>query len=171
MIDSETGEVIKENSWVGYDGFVKDGYRYRNRSPHMKIFMDSLPANLSEEAFILLIMIAELTNEDNVLIRKVERKSKFSSITFYPLDKEEIRERLRYKYGINKFDRCWRELNKYCIKRVKYYDYMVWSVNPSITYKGRCVPFWLYADWQNDMNPHLSAGTIKKLQEKIRYEI
>lgn len=168
VIDAETGEVIRENNWIGYDGFVADGYKYRNKVPHMRLFLDDVPSNLSEEAFLLLIMIAELTNNDNVLVRKVERKSKFSSITFYPLDKEEIREMTRFRYGINKFDRCWKELNKKCIKKVRYHQYLVWCVNPAITYKNRCVPFWLYSDWKSDMNTRLSARSINKMNEKLK---
>jgi len=168
VIDSETGEIIKYNNWIGYDGFNDKGYKYRNRSPHLKYFFDSIPPNLSEEAFTLLMMIAELTNQDNVLVRRVERKSKFSSIIYKPLDKDDIREGTRYRYGINKFDRCWRELTKKCLKKIQYYDYKVWAVNPAVICKCKFVPFWLYEEFQDYMNPYLSASTIKKLQEKIR---
>ena len=48
MIDSETGEVLKESNWVGYDGFSDKGYKYRNRSPHIKYFYYSITSHLSE---------------------------------------------------------------------------------------------------------------------------
>ena len=106
-------------------------------------------------------------NNDNVLVYKLERKSKFSTITWLPFDKEDIRMRTRYRYGINKFDKCWRELTKKCVKRIKYYNYNVWAVNPSIMIKTKYIPYWLYEEFQDYMNPHLSAITIKKLQNKI----
>lgn len=167
VIDPETGEIIKENNWIGYDGFGKDGYKYRSKTLHMKWFTDSLPSNISKDALMLLFMIAEIMNQDNVLVRRVDRKSRFSSIIYKPLDKEEIRERCRYPIGINKFDACWRELTKKCLKRIKYYEYVVWAVNPSIVYKCKYVPFWLYDEFQDDMNPYLTASTIKKLHNKI----
>lgn len=167
VIDSETGEILSMNNWIGYDGFNEKGYKYRNKSVHLHFFNDALPPNISESAFLLLMMIAEIMNQDNVLVRRVERKSKFSSIIYKPLDKEEIRERLRFKYGINKFDKCWRELTKKCIKRIEYYDYKVWAVNPGVIHKCKFVPFWLYQEFQDYMNPYLSASTIKKLQYKI----
>lgn len=166
-IDEETGEVLKEKSWYYYDGFNEKGYSYRNRSSHIRYFFDSIPVNLSEESLMLLLMIAEIMNDENVLVYRVERKSKFSSIIYKPLDKDDIRLRTRFRYGMNKFDRCWRELRKKCIKQVRYYDYLVWAVNPSMVIKTKYIPFWLYDDFQDDLNPHLSAITIKKLQEKI----
>lgn len=168
VIDTETGEIIKDNNWFGYDGFSEKGYKYRSRGQHTNIFFDAFPRNLSEEAYILLIMICEVANQDNVLVRRVERKSKFSSIIYKPLDKEEIRESTRYRYGINKFNRCWTELNKRCLKQVRYYDYLVWAVNPAFICNCKFVPFWLYEEFQDYMNPYLTASTIKKLQEKIR---
>lgn len=167
VIDSETGEILKENNWIGYDGFNDKGYKYRSKSTFLRYFFDSLPSNLSESAFLLLIMIAELVNEDNVLVYRVERKSKFSSIIYKPLDKDDIRERTRYKYGQNKFDKCWAELTKHYLKRVKYYEYTVWALNPSVFSKCKQVPFWLCEEFQEYMNPHLSAITIKKLQNRI----
>lgn len=167
IIDSETGEIMKENNWIGYDGFNEKGYKYRHRATHIKYFFDSIPDNLSEAAWTLLLMIAELMNEDNVLVYRVERKSKFSSIVYKPYDKDEIRKRTRYKYGENKFDKCWKELTKNCLKRIEYYDYVVWAVNPAVINKCKQVPFWLYNDFKEFMNPHLSATTIKKLQNKI----
>ena len=167
MIDGDTGEVLKENSWFGYDGFTDKGYKYRNRAVHIKYFFDSIPNNLSEAAWLLLIMIAEIMTEDNVLVYRVQRKSKFSNILYKPYDKEEIRTRTRYVYGQNKFDRCWRELTKHCLKRVKYYDYIVWAVNPAIINKCRTIPFWLCDEFKDYMTPHLSAASINKLQNKI----
>lgn len=139
-----------------------------SRSGGCQVFFDSMPNNLSQDAMFLLIMIGEIANEDNVLVRRVDRKSKFSSIIYKPLDKDEIRERTRFRYGMNKFDRCWTELNKKCLKKVRYYDYLVWAVNPAFVNNCKFVPFWLYEEFQEYMNPYLSATTIKKLQEKIR---
>jgi hypothetical protein len=167
VIDSETGEIMKENNWIGYDGFSDKGYKYRNRAVHIKYFFDSIPNNLSEAAWLLLIMIAEIMTEDNVLVYRVKRKSKFSSIIYKPYDKEEIRKRTRFIYGQNKFDRCWSELNKHCLKKVRYYDYMVWAVNPAVINKCREIPYWLCDEFKDYMTPHLTATTIKKLQNKI----
>lgn len=167
VIDADTGEIVKSCNWFGYDGFSETGYKYRNRSTNPQIFYDSIPGNLSEAAFILLVMIAEIANQDNVLVRRVERKSKFSSIIYKPMDKDDIRERTRYKYGMNKFDKCWTELNKKCIKKVRYYDYLVWAVNPAFICKCKYVPFWLYEEFQEYMNPHLTASAIKKLNDKL----
>lgn len=167
MIDAETGEIMKENSWVGYDGFGDNGYKYRNRAVHIKYFFDSIPNNLSEEAWTLLLMIAEIMNEENMLVYRVERKSKFSKIIYKPYDKEEIRSRTRYIYGINKFDRCWRELNKHCLKKIKYYECWAWAVNPAVINKCKYIPFWLCDEFKEYMTPHLTATTIRKLQNKI----
>lgn len=167
VIDSETGEIMQEDNWLGYDGFNEKGYKYRHRAVHIKYFFDSIPSNLSEGAWTLLFMIAELMNEENVLVYRVKRKSKFSTIVYKPLDKDEIRERIRYPFGINKFDKCWSELYKHCLKRIRYYDYMVWAVNPAVISKCKYVPFWLYDEFKNYMNPHLTATTIKKLQNKV----
>lgn len=168
VIDSETGEIIATKSWAGFDGFNKTGYYYRPKYNGIKYFPDTLPVNLSQDAFLLLFMIAELANEENVLVRRVERKSKFSSIIYVPLDKEEIRTSTKFVYGMNKFDRCWRELTKRCIKRIQYRTYISWAINPAIISKCKYIPFWLYEEFQDSMNPHLSATTIRKLQEKIR---
>lgn len=167
VIDSETGEIISSNNWIGYDGFNDKGYKYRGKAVHISYYFDALPPNLSEGAYLLLFMLGEIMNGDNVLVRRVERKSKFSSIIYKPLDKEDIRERLRFKFGINKFDRCWNELTKKCLKRIDYYGYKVWAVNPAVINKCKFVPFWLYEEFQDSMNPYLSASTIKKLQYKI----
>lgn len=167
MIDSETGEVLKERKWIGYDGFSETGYKYRNKSNHIKYFFDSLPSNLSEGAWVLLIMIAEIMTNENVLVYRVERKSKFSTIIYKPYDKDDIRTRIRYPYGLNKFDKYWRELCKHCLKRVQYHEYMVWAVNPAIINKCVEVPFWLCDEFKDYMTPHLTASTIKKLNQKI----
>lgn len=167
VIDSETGEIMKENNWIGYDGFSDKGYKYRHRAVHIKYFFDSIPNNLSEAAWLLLIMIAEIMTEDNVLVYRVKRKSKFSTIIYKPYDKEEIRKRTRFIYGQNKFDRCWSELNKHCLKKIRYYDYMVWAVNPAVINKCKEIPYWLCDEFKDYMTPHLTATTIKKLQNKI----
>ena len=49
-IDGDTGEVLKENNWVGYDGFTNKGYKYRARQSHIHFHMDSIPNNLSKDA-------------------------------------------------------------------------------------------------------------------------
>lgn len=167
MIDPETGEVVRENQWIGYDGFSDTGYKYRNKQIHIKYFFDSLPGNISHDSLFLLFMIAEIMTEDNVLVYKIKRKSKFSTIIYKPFDKEEIRLKTRFIYGINKFDRCWRELNKHCIKRVKYYEYYVWAVNPTVINKCKEIPYWLCEEFKDYMTPHLSAATINKLENKI----
>lgn len=167
VIDSDTGEILLERNWAGFDGFNEQGYAYRRKALNIDYFFDSLPSNLSQDAWTLLLMIAELMNNDNVLVYRVERKSKFSSIIYKPLDKDDIREKTRFRYGINKFDRCWKELTKKCLKRVQYYDYIVWAVNPAIVKKCKYVPFWLYEEFQEYMNPYLSGTTIKKLQQRI----
>ena len=167
VVDAETGEIISDNNWIGYDGFNEKGYRYRSRAMYIRYYSDSIPPNLSEDAYMLLFMIEELANEDNVLVRRVERKSKFSSIIYYPLDKDEIRTSTKYIYGINKFDKAWKELTRKCLKKIRYYTYICWAINPAIMYKCRYIPFWLYEEFQDSMNPYLSARTIKKLQQKI----
>lgn len=167
MIDEDTGEIVRENSWFGYDGFTDKGYKYRNRQVHIKYFFDSLPNNLSEGAWTLLQMIAEIMTEDNVLVYRVKRKSKFSSIIYKPYDKEEIRKRTRYIYGINKFNKCWGELTKHCLKQVRYYNYLVWAVNPAVINKCRTIPFWLCDEFKEYMYPYMTAASIKKLQKKI----
>ena len=167
MIDSDTGEIMKEKSWVGYDGFSDTGYKYRSRQTHIKYFFDSLPEALSMESLLLLVMIAEVMTEDNVLVYKVERKSRFKSTVYMPYDKEEIRQRTRFTYGINKFDRCWRELNKHCLKQVRYYQYRVWAVNPAVINKCKEIPFWLCDEFKDYMHPHMTAASVKKMQQKI----
>jgi hypothetical protein len=167
LIDEETGEVLKEKSWYQYDGFTEKGYKYRYRALHVKYFFDTLPDNLSEGAFLLLMMITELMNDENVLVYRVKRKSKFSSVIYKPMDKDDIREKLRYKYGQNKFDSCWRELTKHCIKKVDYHGKKTWAVNPTIAVKGNQVPYWLCEEFFNYITPHISVLAIKKLQERI----
>ena len=112
-------------------------------------------------------MLAEICNEENVLIKRVKRKSKFSNIIYKPMDKEDIMESIRFKYGLNKFDRCWRELCKHCLKRIQYHDYLVWAINPSVVSRCKQIPIWLYEEFQETLNPHLSAITLKKFQEQI----
>lgn len=167
MIDPETGEVVREREWFGYDGFSDKGYKYRHRSLHIHYFFDSLPNNLSANALFLLFMIAEIMNDENILVYRVKRKSKFSSIIYKPYDKEEIRLKTRFIYGKNKFDKCWTELNKHCLKRVKYYNTTVWAVNPTVINKCKEVPFWLCEEFKDYMTPHLTAASIVKLENKI----
>lgn len=167
LIDTETGEIIKEQNWLGYDGFSEKGYRYRNKALHIKYYFDALPQNLSESAMLLLFMISELMNEDNVLVYRVIRKSKFSKIIYKPMDKEDISERIRYRYGKNKFDKCWKELTKHCLKQIEYYDIKAWAVNPAVFSKCKYLPYWLYEEFQDYLNPFLSAITIKKFANKL----
>lgn len=165
IIDPDTGEVIKENVYFRYDGFNDKGYKYRYRAADVKFYPDSIPGSLSAEAWFLLVMIAELTNDENVLVYRVERKSKFSSIIYKPYDKEEIRKQLRYPYGINKFDRCWLELRKHCIKQVRYHDYLVWCINPAVINKCKQIPPWLYDEFSIYMNPYMTKLAIRKYQK------
>lgn len=168
VIDSETGEIVKEMNWFGYDGFNDKGYKYRRNACFIRYYFDALPNNLSKDALFLLFMIAELMNEENVLVYRVKRKSKFSSIIYKPMTKDDIAERVRFHYGINKFEKCWRELIKHCLKRIEYKDdTFVWAVNPSIISKCKQIPIWLYEEFKDYMNPFLTAITIKKLQDKI----
>jgi hypothetical protein len=169
LIDPESGEILREKSWVGYDGFNEKGYRYRARSTHIRYYFDSLPANFDKDVLLLLFMIAELMNEENVLVYRVKRKSKFSNIIYKPMDKELIRESCRFPFGMNKFDRCWKILTKNgTIKRVRYYNFLVWGVDPSVISKCREIPYWLYDAFQDTINPHLSAVAIKKFQNKLQ---
>lgn len=164
-IDSETGEIIKTVNWFGYDGFNEKGYNYRKSAQFLRVYYDAIPSNLSEAAFLLLEMIAELANEDNMLVYKVDRKSKFSNIIYKPLDKDDIFDRIRYKYGKNKFDRCWKELTKHCIKKIQYTTCKAWAINPAIISKCKRVPYWLYEEFKEYMNPYLSAFAIKKFHD------
>lgn len=75
---------------------------------------------------------------------------------------------LDINFGINKFDRCWGELNKKCLKYVQYYNTYAWAVNPAIATKSYELPYWLYFEFQDSLNPFLSANTISRLQEKVK---
>ena len=166
-IDSETGEVLKESNWIGYDGFTDKGYRYRARQPQIHFNLDSIPDNLSKDSMVLLFMLAELMNQDNVLVYRVERKSKFSNFVYKPYDKEDLRLRCRFRFGMNKFDKCWQELSRHCLKRVQYYQYIVWAINPAVIHRSNFLPIWLCAEFKEYLLPHLSPSTVKKLQNKI----
>ena len=168
VIDEDTGELLKVNNWIGYDGFNSKGYKYRNKSAHIRYFYDSIPPNLSEGAYRLLMQLAEMANEDNALVRRVERKSKFSNIIYKPLEAEEIRMRLKYKMGICNFQKYWRELKKNCIKQIRYHKYLTWFINPAIIIKGAYVPYWLYWEFREYMNPYLSSMAVKKLEDKVQ---
>lgn len=110
-------------------------------------------------------------NDENVLVYRVPRKSKFCSIIYRPMNKDDIRQRLRFPWGMNKFNTTWTELSKHCIKKIDYYNNLqVYAVNPAVILKKNRIPYWLYEEFQDYMNPHLSATTIKKLQEKITYQ-
>lgn len=168
LIDGETGEILKQQSWHQYDGFNDKGYKFRHKATHIKYFFDGIPDNLSKDAFFLLIQIAEIMDEENLLLYRVKRKSKFSTIVYKPMHKEDVRERLRFKYGINKFDACWRELTKHCLKQVSYHDKMVWAVNPTVISKCKEVPYWLCEEFITYMTPRMSVTAIKKLQDRIK---
>lgn len=169
IIDPETGELIKESSYVYFDGFNGKGYKYRSKyDGTIQVFPDTVPTTLSEGGFILLYMLAEIANEDNMLVYRVQRKSKFSTIIYKPLDKEEIKQRLRWKWGINKFDKYWNELKKHCIKKIRYHEYMCWAINPAVINKCKYVPDWLYDEFSIYMNPYLSKYAINKYQNLLK---
>ena len=167
IIDAETGEILREKNWIGFDGFNENGFQYRRKSVFIRYYWDTLPDNLSENAMLLLFTIAELMNEENMLVYRIKRKSKFSDVIYKPMEKEDIRQRTRFKFGENRFDKAWSELNKHCLKRIRYHEYLCWAVNPSVLCKCNYVPFWLYEEFKTYMNPHLTATTIKKLDNKI----
>ena len=54
LVDPETGQILKEQSWAGYDGFNENGYAYRARGNYLRFFNDSLPSNLSKDSLLLL---------------------------------------------------------------------------------------------------------------------
>ena len=165
IIDPNTGEVLKEKAFVHYDGFNEKGYKYRYRTHgSITIYPDTIPVTLSDKAFRLLYMITELANNENVLVYRVDRKSKFSEVIYKPLDKDEIRERLRWKTGINAFDKYWNELRKHCIKRVRYHQYIVWAINPAIINRCPQIPPWLYDEFSEYLNPYMTKLSIKKMQ-------
>lgn len=169
IIDGSTGEVLKEKSFFSYDGFNDKGYKYRYRADYIRYYWDAVPAGLSEGAFMLLIMLTEICNDENVLVYRIERKSKFSKIIYKPMDKEEIRKRLRYKYGKNKFDKCWQELKKHCVKQIEYYDTKVWAINPAIFSRCKQIPPWLYDEFKEYLMPYMSNLAINKFQQLIKY--
>lgn len=168
QIDTETGDILDEQYWLGYDGFSDKGYKYRNRAVYIRYYFDSLPDNYSESALMLLFLIAELMNDENMLVYRVKRKSKFSDTIYKPMDKDDIRERLRFKFGRHRFDRCWSILKKHAVKQIRYHQYLCWAVNPSIVSKCRDVPYWLYDAFKEYMNPHLAAKTVNKLDRKVK---
>lgn len=168
QIDAETGEIMNEKYWLGYDGFSEKGYKYRNRAVHIRYYFDSLPDNYDESTWTLLFLIAELMTEENMLVYRVKRKSKFSNIIYKPMDKEYIKEHIRFKYGRHRFDRCWSVLRKSALKQIRYHQYLCWAVNPSIISKCRDVPYWLYDAFKEYMNPHLSAKAVQKLNRKVK---
>ena len=169
IIDPNTGEIIKENNFLSFDGFNEKGYKYRYRSESINIFFDSIPSTLSKEAFLLLYMLAEIANEDNVLVYRVTRKSKFSTIIYKPLDKDGIMKMLKWKYGQNKFDKYWNELKKHCIKKIRYHEYLVWAINPAIISRCKYIPAWLYDEFSIYMNPYLPKMAIKKYQDLLKF--
>lgn len=170
VIDQETGEIIKENTFFTYDGFNEKGYKYRYRADYIRYYWDAVPVGLSKNAFLLLIMISSIMNDENVLVFVKTKRGKFARTIYKPMDKEDIFERLQYKYGINKFDECWKELRKHCIKRIEYHGIQVWAVNPSIISRCKQIPPWLYDEFKDYLNPYLSNQAIKKFQQLTKYE-
>ena len=168
IIDPNTGEILKEKAFVHYDGFNDKGYKYRYRTHgSIVVYPDTIPVTLSEKAFRLLYMLAEIANEDNVLVYRVKIKSRFSDIIYKPLDKDQVRERLRWKIGENAFDKYWKELKKHCIKRVQYHEYLAWALNPAIINKCPQIPPWLYAEFSEYLNPYMTKLSIKKMQNML----
>lgn len=76
----------------------KIGYRFRPKTLGLRFFYNAIPQTLSKDAWLLLLMITELMNNENVIVYRVQRKSKFSSILYKPYDKDEIREHVRYRF-------------------------------------------------------------------------
>lgn len=170
VVDSQTGEVIMENSFFYYDGFNEKGFKYRYRADKITVFFDCIPTTLSDNAFLLLYMLAELANEDNMLVYRVTRKSKFSSIIYKPLYKDDIRKRLRFKFGINKFNQAWIELKKHCIKEIQYHEIKAWAINPAIICRCKQVPPWLYDEFSQYLNPYMTNISIKKMQDLLKFD-
>lgn len=167
VVDEETGELIKQVNWYGYDGFNEKGYRYRKSADYIRYYFDTIPQDLSESSFYLLLMLAELANEENALVYRVERKSKFSNIIYRPYDKTELRDKVRCKYGRNKFNECWNELTKHCLKKVQYKSFQAWVINPAMISKCKVLPYWLYDEFEQYINPYLSASAINKFHNKL----
>ena len=168
VIDSEIGEILRERTYFRYDGFNEKGYRYRYRGDYIRYYWDAIPHNLSKDSLFLLLMLAELANNENVLIKKVKRKSKFSNIISKPMDKTDVMEKLRYPMGINKFDKCWQELKKHCIKKVRYHDYLVWAINPAYISRCKEIPTWLYEEFDMYLNPYMTKLAIAKFRRLVR---
>ena len=168
IIDPETGEIIKTDSYAYFDGFTEKGFKYRSRAPRITIYPDCIPSSISADAYFLLIQIAELANEENALVYRVTRKSKFSNIIYKPMYKDDIRKKLRFKIGINKFNKCWNELKKHCIKEARYHEYMCWVINPAVVFKSAYLPAWLYDEFSEYLNPYLSKNAIKKFQNMLK---
>lgn len=167
-IDPETGEIINQKSFFYYDGFNEKGYKYRNKAVKVTVFPDCIPTTLSKEAFLLLYMITEIANDENVLVYRITRKSKFSTIIYKPMDKLDVMERIRFKYGKNKFDKYWNELKKHCIKKVQYHECNAWVINPAIINKCRQIPPWLYDEFDIYLNPYIPKTAIKKYQSLLK---
>lgn len=168
-IDGKTGEVLKEKAYFSYDGFNDRGYKYRYRGDYIRYYFDAVPTTLSENSFFLLVMISELMNNENILIYRITRKSKFSKIIYKPMDKEDIRLKTKYRYGKNKFEKCWKELRKHCIKKIKYYDVYAWAVNPAIISRCKQIPPFLYDEFKEYMNPYMSALAINKFNQILKF--
>lgn len=162
--------LLNRERFLNTIGFTDKGsYKYRYRNPNnITVYWDALPSGLDDKCFLLLMMLASLADGNNVLSRRVSRKSKFSTIVYKPMDKEDIRDSLKWKFGENKFDKCWTELKKHCIKQIKYYDdRLFWVINPAFVNRCRSVPYWLYKEFSVYMNPYMTKLAINKMHDII----
>lgn len=156
---------MKRNGF-GFDGFTSKGYKYR-KTEGIRVFFDSIPADLSENAILLLLMLARVANNENMLVEKVPYKSRFSSIRYSALTIEEMRTRTAKVYGIVKYKKAFTELKKHCLKKIKYNGINAWAINPAFVMCSPFLPIWLYNEFQEDINPHLTAYAIKTFRSKI----
>lgn len=165
---SKDGEILSERQWTSYDGFNEEkGYRYRSRQQYIRYYYDAIPTNLSRDALMMLFMIAEIMTEENMLIYRVSRKSKFSKFVYKPYTLDDIRERLRYPFGKNRFRRNWTELKKHCLKKIKYFNIEAWAVNPAVISKCYFLPDFLYIEFKDYLNPFLTPNAIAIFQNRI----
>lgn len=160
------GQIISERIWTNYDGFSDKGYKYRGKQNYIRYYPDALPNNLDHEALLLLFMVAEIMNEENMLVYRVTKKSKFSKILYKGYTQDDIRARLRFPYGQNKFNRAWAQLKKHCVKKIRYYDTLAWAVNPSVISRCHFLPDFLYLEFKDYLNPFLSPHAISEFQRR-----
>ena len=70
-------------------------------------------------------------------------------------------------YGIVKYKKAFTELKKHCLKKIKYNGINAWAINPAFVMCSPFLPIWLYNEFQEDINPHLTAYAIKTFRSKI----